>query len=240
MRFRVCLLGLAAWTVPVIAGEYALLANGGRLAADRHEYLGSKVRLYSGTGWSELEASQVKGFEEEKGGVPQAEPGPASKPPAGGELAIPDLVSAAAAKYGLPPGLLHSLIRAESGYRVGAVSPKGARGLMQLMPETARAFGIDAADPQQNIDAGARYLWQLLWKYNGWLRPALAAYNAGPGAVDRYRGIPPYRETRAYVERVERNAGLKVPGGKSLISRSARRNVAEAPPSPPPARSLTE
>ncbi|MFS8640308.1 MAG: lytic transglycosylase domain-containing protein [Symbiobacteriaceae bacterium] len=125
------------------------------------------------------------------------------------------LFEEAARRYGLDPRLLWAVARAESGLNPAAVSPAGAVGLMQLMPSTARALGVsDPFDPVQNVDAGARYLRQQLERF-GDIRLALAAYNAGPGAVQRYGGIPPYRETRQYVERVLalwREAG----GGVSL------------------------
>ncbi len=99
-------------------------------------------------------------------------------------------------------------MRAESGFEPAAVSPKGALGLMQLMPETARQLGVDPADPRQNAAGGAQYLRELLAKYESdpnQVLLALAAYNAGPGAVERYRGVPPWRETREYILRVLRN-----------------------------------
>ena len=92
---------------------------------------------------------------------------------------------------------------AESGYRKQAISPKGAIGLMQLMPGTAQTLHADPLDPAQNADAGVRYLRDLLQKYDGKLWHALAAYNAGPGAVDKYNGVPPYRETINYVKRID-------------------------------------
>jgi len=108
---------------------------------------------------------------------------------------------------GLRPEFVRSVAAVESAYRTAAISPKGAIGLMQLMPATAAELGANPHDPSQNADAGARYLRQLLLKYKDTpdpVRLALAAYNAGPGAVDKYRNIPPYRETQQYVERVLR------------------------------------
>lgn len=108
-----------------------------------------------------------------------------------------------ARRHGLDPDLVLAVVGVESAFRTDAVSPKGARGLMQLMPATARSLGVsDALDPQQNLDGGVRHLGSLLALYRGDLRKALAAYNAGAGAVERYGGPPPYRETRDYVRRV--------------------------------------
>ncbi|MGB9849155.1 MAG: lytic transglycosylase domain-containing protein [Moorellaceae bacterium] len=107
-------------------------------------------------------------------------------------------------KYGVDPDLLRAVAWVESGYDVKAVSPKGATGVMQLMPDTAKARGVtDLFDPAQNIDAGAEYLRELVDAYNGDLELALAAYNAGTAAVERYKGVPPYTETRKYVAAVE-------------------------------------
>ncbi len=113
------------------------------------------------------------------------------------------LIARTARKYGLDPQLLHAVIRAESAYDPGAVSPKGAVGLMQLLPETARRYGVvDLRDPKANLEAGARYLKDLLKQF-GDVKLALAAYNAGEAAVQKYGNrVPPYRETRRYVARV--------------------------------------
>ncbi len=108
------------------------------------------------------------------------------------------VAKAAAAKYGVPEDLFLRLIQQESGWNPNAVSPKGATGLAQLMPGTARALGVDINDPQQNLEGGARYLRAQYDKFGSW-RLALAAYNAGPGAVEEYGGVPPYAETQGYV-----------------------------------------
>ncbi len=131
--------------------------------------------------------------------------------PAGGDLR--ELAAAAARRHGLDPDLVMAVVSVESGFRPQAVSPKGAQGLMQLMPRTASSLGVaDAFDPAQNLDGGARHLGQLLTLYGGDLTRALAAYNAGEGAVDRHGGVPPYRETRAYVKKVlERYGSQKKP-----------------------------
>jgi soluble lytic murein transglycosylase-like protein len=113
-------------------------------------------------------------------------------------------IDAAAAKYGLDPALLRGLIRQESNFDPNAGSPAGAQGLCQLMPGTAAALGCtNVHDPAQNIDAGARYLRQQLDAFGGDVAKALAAYNAGPGAVQRYGGVPPYAETQNYVRQVQ-------------------------------------
>jgi len=115
------------------------------------------------------------------------------------------LIRSAAEKHRVPAAFIRSIIAAESNFKCDAISPKGAIGLMQLMPGTAMEYGADPSIPEQNVDAGTRYLRVLMDKYSrhhNSLKRVIAAYNAGPGAVDRYRGVPPFRETRGYVVRV--------------------------------------
>jgi len=188
------MLALAAAATPA-RGEIALLASGQTLKLDAHRAEGELVVLVlKGGGEVQLPPTAVRGFvpDEVLEEVPTA---------AGGDLAR--LVEEAARRHGLPPELVLAVVAVESGFRPEAVSPKGAQGLMQLMPRTAASLGVaDAFDPEQNLDAGVRHLEALVRLYGGDLQRALAAYNAGQGAVLRHGGVPPYRETRAYVRRV--------------------------------------
>jgi membrane-bound lytic murein transglycosylase MltF len=116
---------------------------------------------------------------------------------------IEEMIREVSARYRVDPALVRAVIQTESNWNTSAISRRGARGLMQLVPGTAQQLGVrNAFDPQQNLDGGVRYLHTLLERYNGDLDKALAAYNAGPGAVDRAGGIPRYRETREYVQKV--------------------------------------
>ena len=115
------------------------------------------------------------------------------------------LIAAAAEKHNVPRAFVQSIVAAESNFNSAAISPRGAIGLMQLMPSTAQDFGADPAIPAQNVDAGTRYLRWLMTRYQKSresMKRVIAAYNAGPGVVDRYRGVPPFQETRCYVARV--------------------------------------
>ncbi len=183
-----------------------MLSGGSRLHADRHEIADGMVRLYTGSGYIELEAARIQAFESDgKTPAPAVQPNatPAGMP---ARTASPgQLADAAADRYGLPRELVRSVIAAESGFQPQVVSPKGAVGLMQLMPSTAESLGVNPKDPAQNVDAGTRYLRDLLEKYDGRLWHALAAYNAGPAAVQKYGGVPPYRETVEYVKRIDRD-----------------------------------
>ncbi len=153
----------------------------------------------------------VKGFGAAAAQQARAAPrGSATASASAGKFTGP--ISAAAKRHELDPALLSAVVRQESGFQPRAISSAGAMGLMQLMPETARALGVrDPFDPAQNIDGGAKYLRGLIDRYHGRLDLALAAYNAGPGAVDRFGAVPPYPETQAYVKNIlatYRNAAL--------------------------------
>lgn len=197
---------------PAVAGEYAVLQSGFRIKVERHEQVGTNVRLFTG-GQSviELPAGSIASFEQEEyvplpppppDPVPQPEAAPPSKP---APLSPKELVEHAARKHGIPAEFVHLVAGAESAYRQDAISPKGAIGIMQLMPATAASLNADPHDPEQNVEAGTRLLRELLAQYENHpdqLRRALAAYNAGPGAVQKYNGVPPYRETQAYVNKI--------------------------------------
>jgi len=152
----------------------------------------------------------------------------AGAPQAPRPAAIDEVVDRVAARESLPPQLIHSVIKVESNYDRYAVSPKGALGLMQLIPSTARRFGVsDAFNPADNIQGGAKYLRYLLELYNGDYPLALAAYNAGEGAVAKYGGVPPYAETRNYLVQVGRQLE------KSMAGQPQPKPV-EARPAPQP------
>jgi soluble lytic murein transglycosylase-like protein len=189
---------------PLSAADLVTLTSGARISADRAECRPSFCTLHLYGGRIELPASAIASIEP----LPEPERPAPPPPPAAPQNAEPDpraLVTEAALRHGLPPEIVHAVAAVESGYQPRAVSPKGALGVMQLMPSTAAQLGADPLDVRQNIEAGARHLRELLLKYQNTPNPvrrALAAYNAGAGAVDRYNGVPPYRETLSYVERV--------------------------------------
>jgi soluble lytic murein transglycosylase-like protein len=147
------------------------------------------------------------------------------------DRALSSTVDRIAAEQALPPELVHSVIKVESNYNALAVSPKGAMGVMQLIPEIARRFGVsNAFNPEENIQGGAKYLKHLLELYHGDYALALAAYNAGEGAVARHGGVPPYPETRNYVEKVMSRAPKQSGGREGAIQSPA----VNQPPTPSP------
>ena len=205
MKCALCLLALIAASAPAFGGEYVVFSSGLKLRADRHEQSGDLIRLFYNGGVTEIPATLVSGFEEEEVVTPEPLAAASEHVVARAETpALPshdpkEMVRAAARRSGLPPEFVESVAQIESGFRPDAVSPKGALGVMQLMPGTAKTLGADPHDTAQNIDAGTRLLRELLLKYDGDVVKTLAAYNAGEGAVDKYQGMPPYNETRWYV-----------------------------------------
>jgi soluble lytic murein transglycosylase-like protein len=240
---------IALAALPCFAGQVAVLKNGFSIRCERREIVGDVTRLYvnaDGSSFVDVPTAQVDHFES----APE-EPASASRLAASGfnttrfsgrsAASVNDLVNEASGRYRLDPDLVTSVIKAESGFNVRAVSPKGAQGLMQLMPGTASTLGVtNAFDPQANVEGGTKYLRELLERYNFDLVKALAAYNAGPQRVEQFGGIPPYYETRAYVARVvkdfnRKKAAQKVSTAKhtsgskrALASKHAAQNVVQA------------
>lgn len=197
MRGAIVALCLAAAAAPAARGDYAVLKSGLRLHITGYERAGDRIRLAVSGGEVTIAASDLAAVEPEDDF--------AALPAAKTALQVPfgSLIHAAAEKHGVDENLLARVIREESNFDPKAVSRKQARGLMQLMPQTAAQLAVkNALDPAQNIDAGARYLRELLDRYAGNLALALAAYNAGPEMVERYGGIPPFPETQRYVRRI--------------------------------------
>ena len=190
---------LAAFTAlalaPCARADYIVLQTGQRIHVTGYERVGDIVRLTMSGGTMEIPADSVA----------QVDPEDTFLPVKIKLLDVPfaKFISDSARLHGVDPELVASVIAVESNFNPDAVSWRSARGLMQLMPQTAARFGVTRIfDPQQNIEAGTRYLKELLLRYNGDLALTLAAYNAGPDRVEQYRNVPPYRETRDYVRRV--------------------------------------
>jgi soluble lytic murein transglycosylase-like protein len=194
--------------LPAFAGENAIFTSGLRLHIDGHEISGGVVRLFNNGGVTEMPFGAIAAFEQDDYIAPPPVPDPpmpVEKAEAPKSADPKQMIEDAALQSGLPKKLVQSVAKAESGLDPKAVSRKGAIGVMQLMPKTARALGYDPRDTQQNIEAGTRLLRELLLKYDGDVVKALAAYNAGEQAVDRYHGVPPYPETRNYVNKIVRD-----------------------------------
>ena len=209
LQFVAVVAALAGIAHPARAAERVLLANGFDMHCNHHAQVGRMIRLYLNTGESsyiEIRPGEIAGFET----VPDPPAPPAtadaSRPQINARLSPADLhemLAEAGQQHNLDADLLASVVKAESNGNSRAVSRAGARGLMQLMPKTAAEEGVDDSfRPDQNVRGGSAYLNELLVRYNDNIALALAAYNAGPAAVDKYHGIPPYHETRAYVARV--------------------------------------
>jgi hypothetical protein len=194
---------------PSLAGETATLRNGFTIHYEHRETLGENTRLFltaSAESFVDVPSGDIVEIEADK--VP-ATTAPAKPPATHHPVQLDEALSAASQKNNVSPELLRSVVRAESGFNPNARSAKGAQGLMQLMPTTAARMGVrDVFNPEQNLDGGARYLRELLGRYNNNLTFALAAYNAGPERVEKYHGVPPFPETVSYVTRVLHNLDL--------------------------------
>ena len=190
---------------PSFASDVAVLRNGFSIRHERREIIGPVTRLYLGAdraGYVDVPTDEIDSFEKDLS-APAGET-PHHSPP------MNEVINAVSSRHHLDPDLINSVIHAESGFNPKAVSPKGAQGLMQLMPQTASKLGVgDAFDPSANVEGGTRYLRELLERYNFDLIKALAAYNAGPQRVEQYHGVPPYYETQAYVARIIRDFNRK-------------------------------
>ncbi len=216
-RFPVLFFGLVLLSLPLRA-DLVVFTHGGFLEVERYRIEGDRIHLQlSGGGHLEMSLYQVESIltEELRGAAEEPEPPPFDLRFAAGQSVPPtpygELIFAAARRYQLNPRLVAAVIRAESAFDPRAVSAKGARGLMQLMPATARQHGLageDVFDPRKNVDVGTRYLEYLSRRFDGDLALTLAAYNAGYGTVRRYGGVPPYRETHDYLRRVYAELGL--------------------------------
>jgi hypothetical protein len=255
-RWVAVIIGLAT-VCPVFcfATDLAVLRNGFSVRHERRKVMGAVTRLYvstDGSSYVDVPTLEIEHFESAPADT--AASGlrlPASLNHASGSgLAVSaqkpqpavdlnEVIAAASGRYRLDPDLVNSVIRAESGFNVRAVSPKGAQGLMQLMPGTASQLGVpNTFDPQANVEGGTRYLRELLERYDFDLIKALAAYNAGPRRVEQYGGLPPYYETHAYVARIvkdfnrkklaQKNAARQA--GLPATARTSTRNAAKGKP----------
>jgi hypothetical protein len=209
---------LALTALPCPATDTAVLRNGFSIHHERRQVIGTITRLYvdgSESSFVDVPTAEIDHFETLPPEPKVVEPAPHSQLQARAVKAmqpvdLDEVVKAASGTYSLDPDLVNSVIRAESGFNVRAVSPKGAQGLMQLMPQTASALGVhNAFDAQANVEGGARYLRELLERYDFDLVKALAAYNAGPRRVEQYGGVPPYYETKVHVARIVRDFNKK-------------------------------
>lgn len=178
--------------------EYVVLKSGQRLVVTGYQLVGDTYKLQLSGGSAEIRASEVVAIEPEE--LFHSMPKPALA-----DIPYAEFISSAAQHHGVDADLIISVITAESKFNAKAISRKNARGLMQLLPENAARLGVrNIFDPQENIEAGTKYLRELLDRYNNNLTLTLAAYNAGPQRVELYKSVPPYRETISYVRRVQK------------------------------------
>ncbi|HXX99416.1 MAG TPA: lytic transglycosylase domain-containing protein [Candidatus Limnocylindrales bacterium] len=196
-----CLLAIAfLGGVRPARADYVVLRSGARLNVTGYEILPDRYRLYVKGGVAEVRVEDVVGIEPEEVFEPIKEPLSDTTP-------FQKIIRAAAKRYGVDADLIHCVVAVESNFDPNAVSRKNARGLMQLLPETATYLGVkNVFDPEENVDGGTRYLRELLGRYKNNLTLALAAYNAGPARVDQFgHHVPPYLETMKYVQRITKS-----------------------------------
>jgi soluble lytic murein transglycosylase-like protein len=235
------LLVLIAVSATGFCSDLAILRNGFSIRHERREIRGPITRLFTGVGttsYIDVATDQIERFEKDETAPPVMPPATSAAPATAAvdsvksaqPVNLDQVVKDASGKHEIDPDFINSVIRAESGFNTRAVSPKGAQGLMQLMPGTASNLGVsNAFDPKANVDGGTRYLRWLLEKYNYDVPKALAAYNAGPHRVEQYHGVPPYLETRAYVARIIRDFNRKkLAEQKAAAAREKRVKAAAA------------
>jgi hypothetical protein len=239
------MLALLSFALPCRAADVAVLRNGFSIRHERRQVIGTTTRLFidgNSSSFVDIPTAEIDHFEALPAEAIPSQPtkndtavqtrlGSSIKSPAP-PLDLNEVVRTASGTYSLDPDLVSSVIRAESGFNVRAVSPKGAQGLMQLMPKTASQLGVqNAFDAEANVNGGTRYLRELLERYNFDLIKALAAYNAGPLRVEQYGGVPPYYETKAYVARIVRDFNQKKLAAKSASQPVARKSAPNKIPS---------
>src|SRR3954462_5535983 len=221
-RRSIFVLVVAVIATSGFASEYAVMRNGFALKHERREVVGEMTRLYltssNPSSFVDVPSADIVSFEKDEIVIAPEEAKPAPPP----ILTIDQSIVQAGEKHHIDPDFINSVVRAESGFRPRAISPKGAQGLMQLMPKTAAGLGVkDSFDSNENVEAGTRYLRQLLEQFNYDAVKALAAYNAGPERVTQYHGVPPYRETRAYVARIVRDYNKKKAADDRLAAKQS-------------------
>jgi hypothetical protein len=215
---------LCVLCVQGFSADFALLRNGFEIRHERREAAGANTRLYFSTrtdsGYIDIPSEEISGYRPDD---TPASISPTATTPALESRDFRTFVNAASDRHQVDADLINSVIKAESDFNPRARSPKGAQGLMQLMPATASSLGVkEAYEPATNIDAGTRYLRELLLRYNDDIAKALAAYNAGPYRVTQYHGVPPYRETHAYVARVIRDFNQKKLSARKVQDKAAK------------------
>jgi len=194
--------GLLLAGATALRADNVVLRSGARLHVTGYEVLADKYRLHLKGGVAEVPLEDIAAIEPEDAFEPLPEPEPLTD-----QTPFQKIIRAAAERYGVDADLIHCVIAVESNFNPKAVSPKNARGLMQLVPQTAAQYGVkNIFDPEENVNGGTHYLSQLLARYNNNLTLALAAYNAGPERVDQYgHRVPPYLETMKYVQRITKS-----------------------------------